>query len=179
MLSVNRPAPDRGKSLIPLSISRRFRRVRGSVYQLPVHFGANGHLDEVIDHIADHARGWPQFDPFTGDDVALNGPVEDHFGDLHASLHDPGRPDAEDSSRPLRGQNVALDPAIEVETAREIDVTDNPGVDGEQGPNLRLMAACLSEHRTIKPLPGPTGRKLPFSPDLYRQDAARYRFFPD
>src|SRR5262245_40367891 len=91
---------------------RPARALRGSVLalvnQLTVNLRADRHFNELVLHIADHARLGAELDAFRRADVALDRAVEHDMGDHDRTFNAASLADADDGPLVLRRTHVAL-----------------------------------------------------------------------
>jgi len=110
------------------------------VHKLAVDFGATGHFDEPVNHIADDPGGGAQFDPFARKDIALNGALDNDLRRFHAAADRSAPADGDDCLGAGKSEHVALDATVQMESALEDQVADDPCALSEQRPDLALTA---------------------------------------
>src|ERR1044071_6296822 len=114
--------------------------------QLTVDFGANRHLDELVLDVADHAGLGTELHAFRGPYVALHGAVQQHMRNHHRALDAAALADAQDGPLVVGRPDVALDVAVDVEAAGELDVSVYACVRPDQRSNRRVAARFSTQH---------------------------------
>src|SRR5258708_2101747 len=112
--------------------------------QFPIYLGANGRFNGRVVNAAENPRFGPHLDAVAGFDIALDDAVQDNVRDDHRSL---------DASLLAHRQgaacfafHIAVDVAVEMESADELDVAVDPGLRADQRVDFCFLIRFRFEH---------------------------------
>src|SRR3546814_10584919 len=95
------------------------------MHQLPIDLGSTFHLDDLVIHIAGHARLGGQRDLFQCVNVADHGTVQHDMGHAHIAFNSTVFADRQRRCFLARSQDLALDLAINVQSAGKANIAKN------------------------------------------------------
>src|SRR3546814_1733952 len=116
------------------------------MHQLPIDLGSTFHLDDLVIHIAGHARLGGQRDLFQCVNVADHGTVQHDMGHAHIAFNSTVFADRQRRCFLARSQDLALDLAINVQSRKSEYRQELPCVCQSECPRCCSLRLRSEEH---------------------------------